>query len=265
MKLRLSVAVQPTLTTSISGCEMSGFAKGGVAIPSGSNLAIAGNKPSGVAAQGQVIWVASAWQLLASVQAISPTTTTDPIDTTGANLLVYIGIAGQVGTTSFTDSNNNSWTLGVGVEQSGPNQRSEIYYCLNPVVGTNHSFTFTGSRISNSFIILAFKGPSALTVDNNSGTTNNQGTPTSFTLTSLTPSAPNSLIVSGVLHASSGVTTISSGFAIVKQQSFVNGGNFGGAAAYLIQGAAASIAPTWTVSSAPYASGWDGTMLSFRP
>lgn len=206
-----------------------------------------------------------AFALVASVQTPGGATggTSAAIDTTGANLLTfnasYFGTAGV----TISDSKGNTWALrkndGVAVD----NNTDSLYDCLNPTVGTGHTFTVGTPGGSNYSVgqIAAWSGATTpATVD---------GTPTGTAVAALTvqpgsrtPGQAGSLFVTGFSgHEVTGVT-INSGFTIAGQTNTVGGVNYSGAMAYLIQGAAAAINPTWTATDA---TGNHATMAVYIP
>lgn len=77
--------------------------------------------------------------------------TSPNVNTTGATLLVAIGVADS-GTPSITDSLGNTWTALTVIGGSFPTfHRARIYYVENPVVGASHNFTCSGTNASACF------------------------------------------------------------------------------------------------------------------
>lgn len=159
--------------------------------------------------------------------------TTDAIDTTGADLLVVHVGHGTGGDGTITDSKSNTWTA--LTTQGG---ESTLWYCLNPTVGTGHTFTVTGGSFP-SISVAAFSGE--CTYDQESGGTDNQPG-------AITPAANGALLISGFAHqqTSFGVVAVNSGFAIAAEFTYSAGGRIGSALAYFEQATAASIQPTWS-------------------
>jgi hypothetical protein len=169
--------------------------------------------------------------------------TSSSIDTTGGDLIV---IQVSSGSFTFSDSAGNTWTTAVSETTFSP-ESSYILYAWNANVSATHTFTIAGTSISPSFEVLVFSG-SQITGDpldqvNHAhalgGTTIQPG--------SITPSADNGIIVSGVGHQdTSNTISVDSSLTITDQITQTNGQHVGSAAAYLFQGSAASIDPTWS-------------------
>lgn len=168
------------------------------------------------------------------------------INTTGANLLVvstaYYG-GGVI--PAVSDSKTNTWTPltehGAG---GGVLSGSRIYYCLNPTVGTGHTFTITSSGGSPSAVIYAFSG--VLSFQTQGGAT---GTGTTIASGSMTPSGNGALVISGVCEwVNPSTDTIAPAGFTVTEVPGVNGVTMEGSAAWQVQSVAASINPTWSFS-----------------
>lgn len=191
-----------------------------------------------------------AFSLLANTIAtgLNSPITTGAIDTTGANLLVvvvgnYTGVNGQA---TVSDSKSNSWT-GATLQAVG-NNYVRIYYCASPIVGAGHTFTASnGGTIAGGVAVQAWSGASASPFDVENGAF--AGSNTSLQTGSVTPSQANSLIIAGVSTDSAGSTfAIDISFTVSNSQNYTGGTTEGLAAAYLAQGAAASVNPAWSWS-----------------
>ena len=76
---------------------------------------------------------------------------TGSVDTTGATILIAVGVADS-GTPSITDSKGNTWNSLTQVGGSFPTyHRCRLYYVENPTVGTGHTFTVAGTNASACF------------------------------------------------------------------------------------------------------------------
>ena len=191
-----------------------------------------------------------AFSLIASYDNTTPTNVAGPLNTTGANLIVVTAQDYTSGVT-LSDSYGNTWIL--AVSQVGSVLQSYIYYCLNPTVGVGHTFTTTGSPYNGAPSVTAWSGAATSSV---LGQTNGNATSTSTNQPgSVTPTVNGSLIVTG-LYSSASTHSINSGFTIYSDDN----ANF--AAAYLIQGTAGAINPTWTLSGATSAT---STIAVFNP
>lgn len=232
-----------------------GFAQAGTSHHDGDDLAIAGAKPNGMAAQGNVIWRSGppTWNILGSAnnwyqQAISDIVTAGPIDTTGANLLVMMN-NGWTNQTVFSDSMNNTWLAGNMFYDSVIAGSAMMVYCINPVTSTAHTFSTTNY---NNVIVYAIKLDGGTPVFDQTGSTGSTSG-TVIQLSPLTPTKNNSLVISTATHGSlvsdPYVAQIDSGFTI-RETFYANANIWGGAGAWLVQAVAATLAPTWTFPEA---------------
>ena len=168
---------------------------------------------------------------------------TTGVDTTGANLIV-IFIAGGSDITP-TDNKSNTYT-GLTIHSQGGDD-SRLWYCYNPTVGTDHTFKQIWSY--ECLFAAAFSGVAASPFDQENGS--NTAGATSLQPGSITPSEDNCLVVTGLMAGSTNSShSVNDGFTITDSINGVNGVNYGGAMAYLIQTTAAAANPThsWTSS-----------------
>ena len=175
--------------------------------------------------------------------------TTSAINTTGASLLVLTVSEYAAGPLSLpTDSKGNTWT-GLTTRTAGSTY-GRIFYAVNPTVGTGHTFTLSGANSFCVVDVLAFSGvDTSSPFDVQNGASSLSGAATQAP-GSVTPSANNSVVITGIAAESPGTTaTVDLSFTITDQSGQVNGVNFAGAAAYLIQTTAGAVNPTWTYSS----------------
>src|SRR5215472_13389017 len=187
-----------------------------------------------------------AWSLLAHTGQGSTnqsTFTTSAIDTTGADLLVVQVVDSNHGTT-LSDNKGNTWVSAAGpTTTNGPD--AQLYYATNPIVGTGHTFTATVTSQSPALLVQAWSGSGSSPLDQ----TNFANGLFVSTLQpgSVTPGQNGELIVTGQCSGStSGSSSVNLGFTISDSFLQVNGQHVGGALAYLVQGTAAAINPTWT-------------------
>lgn len=245
-----------------------GIAIKGEVLVGGENVAIQGLQPSGMAAKGNTIWQSIQWKLIASTKVAGNSAnmgyTTPPINTTGAVLLVavtsyYSAVPPPGGTNGISDNQGNTWILATGIAPSGSNIANFIYFCLNPYTSASHTATTSGQF--TSLIFMAFESNSAAFLDQTSlyaPTTSS----TALQAPPITPSSNSSLIVTGVGNglAMTGIS-IDSGFTITGSVDGVSSATIGGAGAYLSQGSAAQVSPTWSGPSGLNTV----TMASFAP
>jgi hypothetical protein len=169
------------------------------------------------------------------------TATTTAISTLGADLIV-LALSGNPGTGTPTDSKMNSWSGG-GSYISDFSSAVQIWYCAAPV--TDGSHTFTNPDAQSSITVAALSGSNAAPFDSATGT-NALAVPNA-NCPSITPAQNNSLIVAIGGTGWTNTTTVDSGFTVTD---FVDLGSvFSIVMAYLIQGSAAAVAPTFSPSS----------------
>lgn len=170
--------------------------------------------------------------------------TTAAIDTTGATLLVasaaYFNNTTRVA--QITDSKNNTW-VPLPIRAVG-DTNNRTHYCVNPTVGSGHTFTLTDSS-SGSFCVAAFDGVIAVSpLDLNTG---NAASGSTIAPGSLTPTNANSLVISGLAFRTTGTVTVDSGFTISDQTT--SGSVVSSALGYIIETTIVAKNPTWTLPS----------------
>lgn len=202
-----------------------------------------------------------AFALVTSVQVCAAASggTSASVDTTGATLIVIdaacfggMYTAGQV-----TDSKGNSYTK-LTTRTNANNDQLCLYYCLNPTVGTGHTFTIGGATYYVSARMLAFSGADASSYDQESG----RGT------LGISPATPGSITPAGndqvfVLTSNVAATAPGSPTDSFTRQVATNGsgGSYeGGSVAYLIQTTGAALNPYYTTGSVLCAA-----MATFKP
>jgi hypothetical protein len=168
---------------------------------------------------------------------------TSAIDTTGANLLVVA--VEQFGNLlgSLADSKSNTWT-GLTAQTQAADAYVSLFYCASPTVGSGHTFTYFGANIFGGIAVQAWSGANAapFDVENGAGATS-----TTISTGSVTPSVSNSLIITGLCGSTGSHTyAIDSGFTITDSADYSAGTDLGIAMAYLKQGSATAVNPTWS-------------------
>jgi hypothetical protein len=169
---------------------------------------------------------------------------TSALNTTGANFLVMTisdyGVSSAL--SAVSDSKGNTWIHLTNYNNAQDN--TTIWYAKNATVGTNHTFSASGSCISIS--VMAF---SNMDTANPFDVQNGNGCISCSTLQtgSVTPSTDYSLIVATLGSNGFGVIpSINLGFTRLDFK--LNNNTETNANAYLIQTTAASVNPTWTVT-----------------
>lgn len=164
---------------------------------------------------------------------------------------------------TVSDSKGNTWTL-IRSQDNGFGIMNYLYRTDTPaVVGSSHTFTVTGTSTFASISITCFAGGATSSIDDQE---NSAGTIFSQTIQpgSITPSEANTLIITGITATDDNrePTTINSSFTVATSRSAPSGLNVG--IAYLVQGSAAAVNPTWTLANGS-ATHLDTTIANFRP
>jgi len=165
-------------------------------------------------------------------------TTTDAINTTGANLLVLVFIENGPCTATPTDSYSNTWTQGTIAAAAGLTN-GVLWWAQNAIVGTGHTFTCSGSF--SSLGVIAVSGAKTTSAFDKQAVASTSGT--SLQPGSITPTTDGQLIVEGVGFYADTFNTIDSGMTILDQV-FADPGHCGLGLTYKVQSTAAAINPT---------------------
>ena len=189
--------------------------------------------------------------------------TTAAMDTTGANLLVCaVSAFAGVAEPTVTDSKGNSWTPKTGFGSNSG--RVRLHFSVPTSVGAGHTFEASNaSDMYGTIIAMAFSGANSSPFDNENGDGNDVGV-SSTQPGSLTPSQNNSLIIAACSPADQGAFPygVDSSFIEANEVEGVLNTIEGLIAAYLIQGSAAAVNPTfsWTNNVNPGAA-----IAAFKP
>ena len=176
--------------------------------------------------------------------------TTSGVNTSGASLIIA-----QVGAydgmlPTLTDSNGNTWALLNGGDTNGNNGYGRTYYCLNPKVGSGHTFTLTGRGSYSAIAVAAFSGISILDTPAFAST---PYASTTLQSGSITPSQGGELIVAGLTSGFAYTSLkIDSGFTISDDVTYGIGNNYSATLAYIIQSVPNAISPKWTWNTPMY-------------
>jgi hypothetical protein len=168
-------------------------------------------------------------------------TTTNSCDSTGATLLVVV--VASIGTPTVSDSKSNTWT---SLTNYSSGSAVRIFYSINPVVGSGHTFTAASSNSFPNVMALAFSGTDTTSpFDAQNGGSTSGGT--SQATGSVTPAENNEVLVSGAAAGSTGTLSVDSSFTITNAPA-PSVGVVWGSAAYLIQTSAGAVNATWSKS-----------------
>lgn len=172
------------------------------------------------------------------------TVTSASLDTTGANLLVIVAIwYAPAGVITVSDSKSNTWTPRTEYTSGGSNARVQIYYNVAGTVGTGHTFTVAGTSKFPSIWVLAASGSHGTPYASENGA--NTSSATSLQPGSVTPPEDGCLVVTGLDCYTGTSANIGSGYTAMVED-YLASNHLGGGGAYLIQGTAAAINPTWS-------------------
>ena len=182
--------------------------------------------------------------------------TSGNFNTVGSELLI-LGVSCSLNSTvTVSDSLNNTWIPLAPYGYTGGYNQIQLFYVLKPVVGISHTITIAGPALSYATgDLMAFDaGTGAAAVfDKQTGIS---GTTVPIQPGSVTPTAPNSLIVSCLSWyntPNASVASIDSGFTVADQVPPYDSNYYGCAGAYLVQGTTpAAVNPTWLVTGSGF-------------
>ena len=197
-------------------------------------------------------FLSPAWAAIALVSHVSAggtggTVTTGNSDSTGANFCALVVSYWGSGTlTSISDSKSNPYTCRTLYTSTSPDIK--LCYVANPTVGSNHTFTATGLGFFASVSGACFSGVSTASPYEAENGSWSAGVST-FQPGSVTPAGSGELLITGISTSAGNSSSIDSGFTIIEQVAYSVGQHMGLSLAYLVQGTAAAINPTWTMST----------------
>lgn len=182
--------------------------------------------------------------------------TSDPIDTTGASLIV-VGICTYGQPYTLADSQTNTWQA--LTQYNNGVQQAQLFKCLTPITNAAQTFTVThtASAPYPSIYVACFSGITSY--DQESGTYN-AGSAT-LQPGSITPPSANALLVT-LVSGNETTSSIDGGFIKTDGNALVGANAVQGAMAYLIQTSPAAANPTWTLNGS---AGISAAMASFLP
>jgi hypothetical protein len=180
--------------------------------------------------------------------------TTDPMDTTSADLLVaclqyYWGV---VNPATLTDSKGNTWTLHGGNNTVSPTVSVlRIYTCFNPTTDAAHTFTVAENATYAAISVLAFVGAAAYEANTSAIVQGGSGAgdlgASAIQPGSITPAENNELLITALgRRYITSTANVDSGFTKVGHVVESDGNHLGLDVAFKIQSTAAAINPTWS-------------------
>jgi hypothetical protein len=185
--------------------------------------------------------------------------TTSGVNTTGATLIV-LAVASYSNATipNPTDSKSNTWTHLTSISVS-TDVVIRMHYCLNPTVGSGHTFSVSTTSCFPSICMQAFSGVRDFEQETGHGTSS---TVTTLQPGPLTPGENNCLVLSAV--ANSGSSISASGYTVASRN-YGPGTNFGSALGYKIETTAAAADAAWTWTTATKAAAANAVFLATSP
>jgi hypothetical protein len=185
--------------------------------------------------------------------------TTEAIDTTGADFLIIGMVVDDGYSTTPTDSKGNTWTEAANSYSSTGVVRVRVWYSIPDTVGTNHTFSASGSVVGH-ILAAAFSGVDQSDPEDQQSGANGSGT--TLQPGSITPTEDGALLWAHMGFSSDGLpVSIDSDYIEIDEAEFVSGESYGGQWAYQIQSTAAAINPTWTRTNSDILT---GTQISFN-
>lgn len=192
--------------------------------------------------------------------------TTAAINTSGTKLLVAVVAQYQLvgANPSFiSDSKGNTWT-GLTGQEIASSVRETIYYVANPIVGSNHTFSYNSGFADFPAMCVAsfFEVPTSTPFDQQTGST--ATSTTTFRPGLVAVSQDNEFVIAGLgWDVASTTMSIDSDFSIIDQVNYVGGANFGAALAYKSQVPNGN--PVWTAGVSVNFAGTNAAFLGNLP
>ena len=181
-------------------------------------------------------------------------TTTTSIDTTTSNVIV-VNINSGLNIT-LSDSKGNTWIQLTQRTTAFTNVKQCQYYCINPTVGSGHTFTVSGAAGCSPRIDLScFKSTGTPTFEQAIGANANNSLLTRPG--SMTPTNNNELFVVGVCIPSDTFIEVNSAFSISSGRPSPNQGG----SAYKLKVDLNAENPSWGFSGSSFAC----SMIRFKP
>ena len=160
------------------------------------------------------------------------TATTAAVDTTGAKLIIIIASWYDTSAT-VTDSKGNTYTALTDYKDSSTVEHCRIFYCINPTVGSGHTFSLTADYSVICAAAFSYSGGTPA-FDVETGYNHSGATVSSFNPGSVTGTGSAPLYVVGATWNTVGVTVTSldSPFSTALDQSGQGGNTLNGMLSY---------------------------------
>lgn len=188
--------------------------------------------------------------LLGVVQVTQPgigNITTSGVDTTGSSFIA-VSVAGFFNATwTVSDNYGNTFTALTRRQDGGNFEAVQIFYCINPTVGTGHTFTATNVGFGEVGVAY-FSGMSASAFLSEDGGANGSSSSTVTPTTGVTPSTANSVCIfsiGGLDNFYTNTLSVDSGYTLAI---LPLGHNIAVAVAYKVLTSSSLQKPTLTLS-----------------
>jgi hypothetical protein len=181
--------------------------------------------------------------------------TTTSINTSTANLIVAeVASYYPSAEPTFSDNKGNTWILLTRHFDSSLISSNRIYYCINPTVGSGHTFTLSGASSFSNMNVMAFNNTITPTYHAENGSSD-IGNLNYIHTGAVTNSLANALVIVGFSALNSGVPPITIDSGIIQVDSFYNGGFYiSGTGGYKILSSITTINPRFDWNNQTYVS-----------
>ena len=135
--------------------------------------------------------------------------TTSPLDTTGADLIIFA--VAQRGTNVPTDSEGNTW---IELHVETITESLLWYYAINPTTSATHTFTASGASSFPSIHVIAYDTGAGTALFDQKIVNNPGGSSTTIQPGPLTPNSVDALVVSTQIHQKLDAQAVTEGMVI---------------------------------------------------
>lgn len=170
--------------------------------------------------------------------------TTAAIDTTGATLIVIGTVYDSAKNPTISDSKGNTWTALTSTDIGSGNGRTQLYYCLNPVVGLLHTFSSLQAASAASIAVIALSGTAGASAFDQQNAAVQNGAVSTKAVTWNTTAADEAIIaILNILVTDT--PTLTAGWTREDTVAIVGGQHFGITLGFINQATATSGTLTW--------------------
>lgn len=181
----------------------------------------------------------------AKVEFSTSTTNTVGVNTTGATLIVIGLTYRQTQGAHVSDSKGNTWTMCTKYEGSGSQAGVVFFYCVNPTVGSGHTFNNTDGGGTSNFggvTMYAFSGTATSSPKDQENGQFISVLGSTATPGSITPSANGYVVLTTCMNYNGSAPTMPTGYT---GYTWTTATAFAGGSGYKIQTTASAENPSW--------------------